>query len=500
MKLPSIPFIPTTKFDIVRSFVATIVGLAGSFAFVGPTTDFIVTPINSLVVRITPGYIVIKMIQLFGKMSELLAFVLSSLIVLCLLWLSTIVGIHIGKKSGDWFGTLLGPYFISWGVTVFITKSPLTALAVACPLAITVGIFGLRHRTSQQDQSVSDHRRKFLKIGMGLLGTVGISGWIGLRNTRLKTSPLTVISPQERKTIEQRLQSAQRQSFDIDGIPGLVSSIDNYYEVDINTVNPNVSVNDWSLTITGAVEHEEQYRYEDLTRLDPEHRFITLRCVGDPLNGQLMDNALWTGIPLMPLIEEANPAGTHVMMEAVDGYYVEFPLEAMKGSFLAYGMNGRVLPWNHGYPVRAHILGHWGEVNVKWVHKIKVLKKAKLGYWERRGWHGTGPVNTIAKLWTVNHLSSGGIQIGGHAYAGTRGIDQVEVSIDGGNSWNKAELTPSLSGADTWRQWKYEWIPTNDQLTIIVRAIDGKGNLQPRQRSQPYPSGATGWVRRQIDL
>jgi len=80
-------------------------------------------------------------------------------------------------------------------------------------------------------------------------------------------------------------------------------------------------------------------------------------------------------------------------------------------------MNGRTRPWSLG---RDH---------AKWLTEIEVLDRESTGYWEKRGWHGTGPVNTVAKLWGVNRLGDGRIQVGGHAYAGTRGIKTVEVSV-----------------------------------------------------------------------
>lgn len=107
-------------------------------------------------------------------------------------------------------------------------------------------------------------------------------------------------------------------------------------------------------------------------------------------------------------------------------------------------------------------------------------------------------MNTVAKLWTVNRLSNGRLQVGGHAYAGTRGIRTVEVSTDGGEHWEEATLGPRLPDADVWRQWKYDWRPAADEVTVVVRAIDRLGELQPREESQPYPSGATGWVTKSI--
>jgi len=168
------------------------------------------------------------------------------------------------------------------------------------------------------------------------------------------------------------------------------------------------------------------------------------------------------------------------MLRAADGYYEVFPFEALENGVLAYGMNGRTRPWS------------LGRINVKWLTEIEVLDRESTGYWEKRGWHGTGPVNTVAKLWGVNRLGDGRIQVGGHAYAGTRGIKTVEVSTDGGDNWTEAALSPQLSGVDVWRQWKYEWRPSTEVSTVVVRAVDGLGNRQPREVSQPYPNGATG--------
>jgi len=85
------------------------------------------------------------------------------------------------------------------------------------------------------------------------------------------------------------------------------------------------------------------------------------------------------------------------MLRAADGYYEVFPFEALENRVLAYGMNGRTRPWS------------LGRINVKVAHRIEVLDRESTGYWEKQGWHGTGPVNTVAKLWGVNRLGDGRI-------------------------------------------------------------------------------------------
>jgi DMSO/TMAO reductase YedYZ molybdopterin-dependent catalytic subunit len=186
------------------------------------------------------------------------------------------------------------------------------------------------------------------------------------------------------------------------------------------------------------------------------------------------------------------------MLRAADDYHVQFPIEALEDGFLVWGMNGRALPQAHGYPVRILIPGHWGETNVKWLEEIELLDEEIDGYWEQRGWAGTGPVNTVAKLWSDSLLSNGHIEVAGHAYAGTRGIERVEVSIDDGDTWQDAELSDPLPGEDVWRQWRFEFEPRGSH-DVVVRAIDGNGNLQTEEYTDAFPSGATGWVSKTVN-
>jgi DMSO/TMAO reductase YedYZ molybdopterin-dependent catalytic subunit len=301
--------------------------------------------------------------------------------------------------------------------------------------------------------------------------------------------------------IQQRLQQAADRSLDVAGdVPGLVSSFEEFYNTDIAQFDPDLSPGDWSVTVTGEVERELTLDFAALTDMPTEHRFVTLRCVGERLNGHKLDTAVWTGTPIAPLLDEVDPGGECgcVMLHAEDDYFVQFPVSALEDGFLAWGMNGEPLPQSHGRPVRVLIPGHWGEVNVKWLSEIELLDEAADGYWERRGWHGTGPVNTVAKLWSDTVLDSGAVELAGHAYAGTRGIDRVEVSTDGGDTWRDAELSEPLPGEDVWRQWRHEFTPSGSH-EVVVRAVDGEGTVQSEERSESFPSGATGWVSKTVD-
>ncbi|TKX83218.1 molybdopterin-binding oxidoreductase, partial [Halorubrum sp. SS5] len=124
-----------------------------------------------------------------------------------------------------------------------------------------------------------------------------------------------------------------------------------------------------SLTFTGETGNERTVDFDELTERPVEHRAITLRCVGEDLNGRKLDNAVWTGTPIRPLLESVDPQGecNCAMLRGEDGYYVQFPVDVLAEGFLAWGMNSKELPTSHGHPVRVLIPGHWGETNVKWL-------------------------------------------------------------------------------------------------------------------------------------
>jgi hypothetical protein len=90
------------------------------------------------------------------------------------------------------------------------------------------------------------------------------------------------------------------------------------------------------------------------------------------------------------------------------------------------------------------------------------------------------------------------VWIAGIAWAGDRGIDRVEVTTDGGETWSEARLKPPAA-ADAWTLWAYRWTPERaGESTVAVRATDGDGNTQPAAAADPHPSGATGYHTRVV--
>jgi DMSO/TMAO reductase YedYZ molybdopterin-dependent catalytic subunit len=367
-------------------------------------------------------------------------------------------------------------------------------VGAAGPVAVWTAIGTTPLVSADHDPS----RRRVLFSSASALAFIGVS--LGLNRLSRGTDTINGETGEMNDEVSTLMQEAEEKSLDISGnIPELVSSFEEFYNVDIAQFNPDLSPDDWSMTITGEVGSDVTISFNELTDMPTEQRFVTLRCVGEDLNGHKLDTAVWTGTPIKPLLQEVDPDGECgcAMLKAADDYFVQFPIEALEDGFLAWGMNGQSLPRSHGHPVRVLIPGHWGETNVKWLSEIELLDEEMDGYWEQRGWHGTGPVNTVAKLWSDTTLENGRVEVAGHAYAGTRGIKRVEVSTDGGNTWQDADLSAPLPGEDVWRQWRHEFNPDGTH-EVVVRAIDGEGTLQPEDRSESFPSGATGWVRKTI--
>ena len=167
-----------------------------------------------------------------------------------------------------------------------------------------------------------------------------------------------------------------------------------------------------------------------------------------------------------------------------------------RDALLAVGMNGEPLPTEHGFPCRMVVPGLYGYVSAtKWVVDLELTRFADAtAYWTDRGWAEKGPIKTMSRIDTPRPFAkptAGKVAVAGVAWAQHRGIEKVEVRVDGG-SWHEARLA-EVPSTDTWRQWVWQWDATPGSHTLEVRATDSDGRTQPERRADPYPSGATGW-------
>ena len=188
--------------------------------------------------------------------------------------------------------------------------------------------------------------------------------------------------------------------------------------------------------------------FDDLLAREQIERYITLSCVSNPVGGDLVGNALWRGVRLKDILDEAGvqDGAEQVVSRSVDGWTCGSPLETItdgRDAMLAIAMNGEALPAQHGFPVRIVVPGLFGYVSAtKWVTDIRLTRWDEFdAYWIPRGWSKEGPVKTMARIDTGRKVkkSDGAIAIGGVAWAVPRGISQVQVRFDEGE-WLDAEL------------------------------------------------------------
>ena len=285
-------------------------------------------------------------------------------------------------------------------------------------------------------------------------------------------------------------------------ITPFVTTNDAFYRVDTALSAPQVSPTDWSLTVKGMVDRNLSFTYDDLlARDDVIERDITLVCISNEVGGPYAGNARWLGVPLANLLHEAGvqDGADQLVSRSVDGWTAGTPTRDVldgRDALVAFGMNGEPLPVNHGFPVRLVIPGVYGYNSAtKWLTELELTTfGAYDAYWASRGYAQQGPLKTLTRIDTpkgLANLSAGQTVIGGVAWAIHRGIDHVEVQVDGG-PWMPARLGDVTTG-DTWRQWAVDWDATPGSHTLTARSTDGNGELQPEQRAEPLPDGASGW-------
>ena len=297
------------------------------------------------------------------------------------------------------------------------------------------------------------------------------------------------------------IPSATQTGWNIPGLGPEVTPTRDFYVVSKNFFSdPVLDPARWTLQIGGLVKKPYTMTYDQLLKLPHQDRYQTLECISNEIGGDLIGNASWRGVSLRDLIATAgpDPKTIKVVFTAADGYTDSIPFErAMSpANLLAYAMNGEPLVPGHGAPARLLIPGIFGMKNVKWLTKIDLVADDYKGYWQQRGWSDEAVIQTMSEINTIDEkhpsITAGKAELAGIAFAGDRGISKVEVSVDGGKTWQTATLKDPL-GPYTWRLWRLEWDAKPGEYTVVVRATDGTGKVQTSTETDTLPNGATGW-------
>ena len=379
----------------------------------------------------------------------------------------------------------------------------------------------VRSREAGSSGGIRVGRGGFLALGGGAtvvgLAAAGVGRLLAGGNSQAASAPKKLQIPGSSSTTsgttaskvthKTLLPPPKSASIEVKGMPKLITPAKDFYLIDTELTSPRVDASTWKLSVKGAVDNPFEISYKDLTNMPTLESDITLSCVSNTVGGGLVSNGRWTGVLLSDVLKEAgvapdkiNRASEQLVGRSVDGFTTGFKTKlALDGreALVAFGLNGDQLPIKHGYPVRLVVPGLYGYVSAtKWLNEIELTNWDFNAYWIQRTWTKKGPVKTQSRIDTLTEgqkLSAGKkVPVGGVAWAPHRGISKIEVSTDGGKSWNEARLATQLS-INSWRQYVYDWDAKPGDHTIQVRATDGSGATQTSKHSPPHPSGATGY-------
>lgn len=292
-----------------------------------------------------------------------------------------------------------------------------------------------------------------------------------------------------------------------------------------------LSAESWRLTVGGEVEKPLTLTLADLKKLEPHSVVNTLECAG---NGRSLhrpqvpgiqwgkgavSTAKFSGPRLRDVLQQAGlkASGKQVMFRGLDEvpgkvppFIRSIPVEKALDSdtLIATHMNDAPLTKHHGFPARVLVPGWIGAASCKWLTEIKVLESEFVGNFMSPGYRfpnqpikpgdsvkpedthvltGLNVKSVISGPLDGSNLKSGKLTAHGAAWAGEANIVKVEVSTDGGSTWNPATLAQEKSRF-AWRLWSYSWNAKRGDYTIQSRATDSQGRVQPAEAAW-NPSG-----------
>jgi sulfite oxidase len=279
---------------------------------------------------------------------------------------------------------------------------------------------------------------------------------------------------------------------------------------------------DWRITVSGEIETQLTLTLAQLSKIETHFLVNTLECAG---NGRglhrpqvpgvqwgkgAVGTARFSGPRLRDVLRRAGvkSTGKHVMFRGLDEvpgkvppFIRSIPIEKAMDSdtLIATHMNGAPLTKHHGFPARALVPGWIGAASCKWLTEIKVLEAEFAGNFMSPGYRfpnrpvkpedtvkpddthaltGLTVKSVIASPVDSAQLKAGKVGVHGAAWAGEADIVKVEISTDGGTTWNPAKLGREQAHY-AWRLWNYEWQVKGGDYVIMSRASDSKGRTQP---------------------
>jgi DMSO/TMAO reductase YedYZ molybdopterin-dependent catalytic subunit len=301
---------------------------------------------------------------------------------------------------------------------------------------------------------------------------------------------------------------------------------------------PQVQLENYSLEISGLVARPRTLTLHEIKKRRKKDVIATLECSGNsssPAFAGAIGNVRWTGTPLAPLLKEAEPRkraieavffGADEKIEKIrDKEYLQNFARSLSLSeafrddiLLAWEMNGQPLTREHGAPLRLIVPGWFGIAWVKWLTRIELLDRRYMSkymareYVTIRGeernnktiWRETsvGPIDVKSVTARALRLPDGAVRFQGAAWTEGTPLKTVEIKIDD-LDWQPVRLQKSADGRYAWKFWHYDWnSPSPGEHTVVSRAIDSEGRVQPAATDpeialkRTYWEASQQWVRR----
>jgi len=286
---------------------------------------------------------------------------------------------------------------------------------------------------------------------------------------------------------------------------------------------PVIDPAQYTLLIHGMVDRPLKFTLADLKRFPAVSRVCFIECSGNGYRGfqtttmkreatpswidGLLSTSEWTGVPLTTLFREVGvkPDAKWLLAEGSDAAHMtrSIPVEkALDDAMIAYAQNGEAIRPEQGYPARLLLPGWEGNSQVKWIKRIELAKDPFMTREETSKY--TDPLaNGTARMFSFvmdaksliifpaypNTVSRGWCIITGLAWSGRGKITRVEISTDGGHSWQTAELqAPVLSKCTT--RFRYPWKYNGGEALLMSRAVDETGYVQPTRAELVAARGA----------
>lgn len=302
---------------------------------------------------------------------------------------------------------------------------------------------------------------------------------------------------------------------------------------------PMIDPEDYELEISGiGIDKPISLNLNDIKTKFKKHKIVaTIQCAGNRrtematvkevkgLNwgAGAISNAEWAGARLYDVLKDAgvnfeDKKIQHIQFEGLDvdpsnsPYGASIPadkaLDPKNDVLIAYEMNGKELPRDHGYPIRLVAPGIVGARNVKWLGRIIVSDEENKSHWQAKDYKGFSPAinwdnvdfstapaiqelpvnSAICKpdINSVVSLKDNHLRVEGYAWSGGgRKIVRVDVSVDGGKTWHIANLVQDKSPLYkcwAWTLWNIDVpvsVENESEIQVICKAIDSSYNVQP---------------------